>query len=557
VGTAIADTATVSGGFSPGGTVTFNLYDNNTGTGPALFTDTETLVGGSATSASFTTTSAGTVYWVATYNGDGNNNPVSSGVADEPVSVTLVTPTITTTPSPSTVTLGTTPVTLTDTADLENGFNPRGMITFTLVAPGGGTVDTEMVPVNGNGIYTTPTGFTVPTTGAVIGTYQWNATYSGDPNNNPASDVNNPTEQVTVSTMADLALAKQVSPTEQMVGFNVTFTLILHNNGPSIATDVIVNDPFPAGVMVVGPNMPSQGTFDPVSGVWSVGDLTAGATATLTVTARVEVLGPITNTAHAGGGQFDPDLSNNTSSATLTGMRPPSMDSKRFFLSGAATNSPSSTAAPSVSSSGSLASSPPQITSPSTVVNALASNTVPTGSVGSISPFASTSTNTTAGNDLAGSGLSQSGPAPSILTSRIAATSSFGVPSDNPTGELPPEQESMDDPDLSAALSDAVFESFSAPADAPAIAIPVDAWELLDLEQDVNQGIQVPSPGANAAEPWSPDRWHSSSSLTEEACGLVALLGGPAFLGRLAGRNRNPLVPLVGHQEKRVIKPRS
>ena len=36
-------------------------------------------------------------------------------------------------------------------------------------------MDTETVTVNGNGTYTTPTGFTLPTTGAVTGTYQWNA----------------------------------------------------------------------------------------------------------------------------------------------------------------------------------------------------------------------------------------------------------------------------------------------------------------------------------------------------------------------------------------------
>ncbi len=37
--------------------------------------------------------------------------------------------------------------------------------------------------VSGNGTYTTPTGYTLPTTGTVTGTYQWNATYSGDTNN--------------------------------------------------------------------------------------------------------------------------------------------------------------------------------------------------------------------------------------------------------------------------------------------------------------------------------------------------------------------------------------
>src|SRR5438552_3833207 len=58
-----------------------------------------------------------------------------------------------------------------------------------------------MVLVNGNGLYSTPTGFTpgvTPSGPDLTGTYQWNATYSGDANNNAASDIDDPTEQVTV-----------------------------------------------------------------------------------------------------------------------------------------------------------------------------------------------------------------------------------------------------------------------------------------------------------------------------------------------------------------------
>ena len=93
VGSSIADTATVSGGDNPTGTVTFNLYNNSTGTGPALFTDTETLVSGTATSAGYTATATGTDYWVATYNGNSNNAAVSSGTASEPVTVSQAAPT--------------------------------------------------------------------------------------------------------------------------------------------------------------------------------------------------------------------------------------------------------------------------------------------------------------------------------------------------------------------------------------------------------------------------------------------------------------------------------
>ena len=43
----------------------------------------------------------------------------------------------------------------------------------------------RLSPVSGNGTYSTPTGYTLPTTGTVTGTYQWVVSYSGDANNRP------------------------------------------------------------------------------------------------------------------------------------------------------------------------------------------------------------------------------------------------------------------------------------------------------------------------------------------------------------------------------------
>ncbi|MGD1049580.1 MAG: hypothetical protein ABR947_00735 [Solirubrobacteraceae bacterium] len=92
VGSSIADKATVSGGDDPSGTVTFVLYSNSTASGTPLFTDANVaLSGGSATSTGYTATATGTDYWVATYNGDTNNNSVSSGTAAEPVTIKLAT----------------------------------------------------------------------------------------------------------------------------------------------------------------------------------------------------------------------------------------------------------------------------------------------------------------------------------------------------------------------------------------------------------------------------------------------------------------------------------
>ena len=78
----------------------------------------------------------GTYQWDASYSGDTNNLPASDdGATDEQVPVSPASPAIATTPSPTSVTLGTTPVTLSDSAVLSGGYFPTGTITFILAAP--------------------------------------------------------------------------------------------------------------------------------------------------------------------------------------------------------------------------------------------------------------------------------------------------------------------------------------------------------------------------------------------------------------------------------------
>lgn len=94
----------------------------------------------------------------------------------------LIAPTLTTTPG-GTVGLGS-GAQLTASATLTGAYNPTGTITFTLYAfHGTSALDVETVSVNGNGTYSTRTGYLPSATG----TYQWVASYSGDGNNSPSS----------------------------------------------------------------------------------------------------------------------------------------------------------------------------------------------------------------------------------------------------------------------------------------------------------------------------------------------------------------------------------
>ena len=197
----------LSGGNSPTGTVTFTLYNPSD-----TLVDTETVgVDGNGTYTTpegYTLPTSGTVtgtyQWDASYSGDTFNTGSSDdNDSAEQVVVNDASPTLTSTPSATSITLSKTAPTLKDTATLSGGYYPGGTITFTLYYDGGATpIDTETVGVSGNGTYTTPEGYTLPTSGTVTGTYQWDASYSGDSSNTGSSDDNDPAEQVVVNDAA-------------------------------------------------------------------------------------------------------------------------------------------------------------------------------------------------------------------------------------------------------------------------------------------------------------------------------------------------------------------
>ncbi|TMD19250.1 MAG: DUF11 domain-containing protein, partial [Chloroflexi bacterium] len=131
--------------------------------------------------------------------------------------------------------------------------------------------------------------------------------------NDSASDVTN------VVSRADIAVAKISSSGTVTVGSNVDFTISVTNNGPSDATGVQITDQLPAGLTFVSAT-PSAGTYNSGTGVWNIGGLAAAGSATLTLTATVTATGSITNTASkTAENETDPDLANDSASATITG----------------------------------------------------------------------------------------------------------------------------------------------------------------------------------------------------------------------------------------------
>ena len=98
LGGTVNDVATLSNTTgTPGGSITFRLFGPsatpNCSTTP-VFTDTEPVSNGSATSANFQPASAGTYYWTAQYSGDNNGNTAAgpTNCGDESVVVTAPPP---------------------------------------------------------------------------------------------------------------------------------------------------------------------------------------------------------------------------------------------------------------------------------------------------------------------------------------------------------------------------------------------------------------------------------------------------------------------------------
>ena len=193
IGGAVHDTAHLSGGSRPTGSIGFRLYGptNKGCTGRPVFASTVTVTGNDDyASPAFTPDAAGKYRWVARYSGDARNRSAGPTGCDDVAEVAIVrpagvdpaVPALSTTSSPSPA-LG---APIYDTAHLTAGLAPGGAITFELFGPDDQTCTgppafTATTTVNGNGSYRSAA-FVVPQPG----TYRWVASYSGDLGNTAA-----------------------------------------------------------------------------------------------------------------------------------------------------------------------------------------------------------------------------------------------------------------------------------------------------------------------------------------------------------------------------------
>lgn len=116
---------------------------------------------------------------------------------------------------------------------------------------------------------------------------------------------------------ADLALDKTVDNPVPDVNTFITYTLTLTNTGTTLANGVVISDVLPSGENYVT-STATQGNYSNTSGLWTVGTIYNAQVVSLTISVGVSNTGGITNTATvAASDQYDPNLSNNTSSQPI------------------------------------------------------------------------------------------------------------------------------------------------------------------------------------------------------------------------------------------------
>ncbi len=146
-----------------------------------------------------------------------------------------------------------------------------------------------------------------------------------DPNNAN----NSSTITINTTPSADLRLTKTASPNPVRATEEVTFTITVTNDGPSMAKDVTVTDALPSGLTLTSATASGgscSGTDTITCQINSLGATAPGNTATITIKARVGAAyppGPLLNTAVVSTTTNDPTGGNNSGRSTTTVSPPP------------------------------------------------------------------------------------------------------------------------------------------------------------------------------------------------------------------------------------------
>ena len=121
---------------------------------------------------------------------------------------------------------------------------------------------------------------------------------------------NHDNESVNAVKIADLSVIKLINNSNPNYNDLIKWTIIVSNNGPNMANGVIVDDLLPKSVEYISSYL-SKGFYNPVNGIWDVGNLNAGEKLQLNIVSKIVKTGDITNVVNVKGNEKDSNLTNN------------------------------------------------------------------------------------------------------------------------------------------------------------------------------------------------------------------------------------------------------
>ena len=117
---------------------------------------------------------------------------------------------------------------------------------------------------------------------------------------------------VLINPACDMEVVKTVNESNPNYRDNVAWSIVVRNNGPDVAHDVIVNDVLPGSLIWISDD--SNGKYNPRTGIWTIAQLNCGVEIRLNIVAMVNGTGITQNNVSVTAREFDYDLSNNNAS---------------------------------------------------------------------------------------------------------------------------------------------------------------------------------------------------------------------------------------------------
>ncbi|MBO6124014.1 MAG: DUF11 domain-containing protein [Methanobrevibacter sp.] len=122
-------------------------------------------------------------------------------------------------------------------------------------------------------------------------------------------------EPITVNPASDLSVTKTASDSNPQYHDEITWEIVITNNGPDIAHNITVKDLLPESLIWIDDD--SDGKYDPISGELFLEILDVGESFTFSIDTLVNATGSIENNVTVNGSEYDYNITNNKANETI------------------------------------------------------------------------------------------------------------------------------------------------------------------------------------------------------------------------------------------------